>query len=198
VAVIPAPRRISPGWRSAICGTDPDSRRRDTGQSVMAGSPPWPRLTTSSWSTTPRGPSSTASTSRPCCRHGGTDGAFSPCPSPTPSSARRRCDRHRPRDGLWRAQTPQAFRTAALNAAYAAGPTTRRRRRRGVIEAAGGRVRLSPATHAAQADLSGGFRDGRTAGGRGRITARARASTPTASAPRRSRLCASRYPPTRR
>jgi 2-C-methyl-D-erythritol 4-phosphate cytidylyltransferase/2-C-methyl-D-erythritol 2,4-cyclodiphosphate synthase len=50
-----------------------------------------------------------------------------------------------PRDGLWRAQTPQAFRLAALNRAYAAwsddqAPTDDA----GVIEAAGGRVRLVP------------------------------------------------------
>jgi 2-C-methyl-D-erythritol 4-phosphate cytidylyltransferase/2-C-methyl-D-erythritol 2,4-cyclodiphosphate synthase len=48
-----------------------------------------------------------------------------------------------PREGLWRAQTPQAFRVAALNAAYAAwtdaeAPTDDA----GVVEAAGGRVRL--------------------------------------------------------
>jgi 2-C-methyl-D-erythritol 4-phosphate cytidylyltransferase/2-C-methyl-D-erythritol 2,4-cyclodiphosphate synthase len=48
-----------------------------------------------------------------------------------------------PRDGLWRAQTPQAFRTAPLNAAYAAwsdeqAPTDDA----GVMEAAGGIVRL--------------------------------------------------------
>jgi 2-C-methyl-D-erythritol 4-phosphate cytidylyltransferase/2-C-methyl-D-erythritol 2,4-cyclodiphosphate synthase len=47
------------------------------------------------------------------------------------------------RDGLWRAQTPQAFRLAALNRAYAAwnddqAPTDDA----GVIEAVGGRVRL--------------------------------------------------------
>jgi 2-C-methyl-D-erythritol 4-phosphate cytidylyltransferase / 2-C-methyl-D-erythritol 2,4-cyclodiphosphate synthase len=50
-----------------------------------------------------------------------------------------------PRDGLWRAQTPQAFRTAPLNAAYAAwsdeqAPTDDA----GVMEAAGGTVRLVP------------------------------------------------------
>jgi 2-C-methyl-D-erythritol 4-phosphate cytidylyltransferase/2-C-methyl-D-erythritol 2,4-cyclodiphosphate synthase len=50
-----------------------------------------------------------------------------------------------PRDGLWRAQTPQAFRTAPLNAAYAAwsddeAPTDDA----GVMEAAGGVVRLVP------------------------------------------------------
>jgi 2-C-methyl-D-erythritol 4-phosphate cytidylyltransferase/2-C-methyl-D-erythritol 2,4-cyclodiphosphate synthase len=49
------------------------------------------------------------------------------------------------RDGLWRAQTPQAFRAAPLKAAYAAwsdeqAPTDDA----GVIEAAGGRVRLVP------------------------------------------------------
>ena len=50
-----------------------------------------------------------------------------------------------PRDGLWRAQTPQAFRTAPLNAAYAAwsddeAPTDDA----GVMEAIGGVVRLVP------------------------------------------------------
>ena len=50
-----------------------------------------------------------------------------------------------PRDGLWRAQTPQAFRIAPLRAAYAAwndddAPTDDA----GVIEASGGRVRLVP------------------------------------------------------
>jgi 2-C-methyl-D-erythritol 4-phosphate cytidylyltransferase/2-C-methyl-D-erythritol 2,4-cyclodiphosphate synthase len=50
-----------------------------------------------------------------------------------------------PREGLWRAQTPQAFRTAPLNAAYAAWsdelpPTDEA----GVMEAAGGVVRLAP------------------------------------------------------
>jgi 2-C-methyl-D-erythritol 4-phosphate cytidylyltransferase/2-C-methyl-D-erythritol 2,4-cyclodiphosphate synthase len=50
-----------------------------------------------------------------------------------------------PRDGLWRAQTPQAFRAAPLRAAYAAwrqdeAPTDDA----GVMEAAGGRVRLVP------------------------------------------------------
>jgi 2-C-methyl-D-erythritol 4-phosphate cytidylyltransferase/2-C-methyl-D-erythritol 2,4-cyclodiphosphate synthase len=50
-----------------------------------------------------------------------------------------------PRDGLWRAQTPQAFRVSALNLAYAAwnddeAPTDDA----GVIEAAGGKVRLAP------------------------------------------------------
>ena len=50
-----------------------------------------------------------------------------------------------PRDGLWRAQTPQAFRCDALKAAYAAwsednAPTDDA----GVIEAVGGRVRLVP------------------------------------------------------
>ncbi|MEI9890673.1 MAG: bifunctional 2-C-methyl-D-erythritol 4-phosphate cytidylyltransferase/2-C-methyl-D-erythritol 2,4-cyclodiphosphate synthase [Caulobacteraceae bacterium] len=50
-----------------------------------------------------------------------------------------------PRDGLWRAQTPQAFRTAPLNAAYAAwseeqAPTDDA----GVMEAVGGVVRLVP------------------------------------------------------
>jgi 2-C-methyl-D-erythritol 4-phosphate cytidylyltransferase/2-C-methyl-D-erythritol 2,4-cyclodiphosphate synthase len=48
-----------------------------------------------------------------------------------------------PRDGLWRAQTPQAFKTAALRTAYAAwsddeAPTDDA----GVIEASGGHVRL--------------------------------------------------------
>jgi 2-C-methyl-D-erythritol 4-phosphate cytidylyltransferase/2-C-methyl-D-erythritol 2,4-cyclodiphosphate synthase len=50
-----------------------------------------------------------------------------------------------PREGLWRAQTPQAFRTAPLVAAYAAWsddqpPTDEA----GVMEAAGGVVRLVP------------------------------------------------------
>jgi 2-C-methyl-D-erythritol 4-phosphate cytidylyltransferase/2-C-methyl-D-erythritol 2,4-cyclodiphosphate synthase len=50
-----------------------------------------------------------------------------------------------PRDGLWRAQTPQAFRVGPLNAAYAAwndaaAPTDDA----GVIEAVGGKVRLAP------------------------------------------------------
>lgn len=50
-----------------------------------------------------------------------------------------------PRDGLWRAQTPQAFRTGPLNAAYAAwsddeAPTDDA----GVMEAVGGVVRLVP------------------------------------------------------
>jgi 2-C-methyl-D-erythritol 4-phosphate cytidylyltransferase/2-C-methyl-D-erythritol 2,4-cyclodiphosphate synthase len=50
-----------------------------------------------------------------------------------------------PRDALWRAQTPQAFRTDALRAAYAAwsddaAPTDDA----GVMEAVGGRVRLVP------------------------------------------------------
>jgi 2-C-methyl-D-erythritol 4-phosphate cytidylyltransferase/2-C-methyl-D-erythritol 2,4-cyclodiphosphate synthase len=50
-----------------------------------------------------------------------------------------------PRDGLWRAQTPQAFRTDALLRAYAAwdqdaAPTDDA----GVIEAIGGQVRLVP------------------------------------------------------
>ena len=50
-----------------------------------------------------------------------------------------------PRDGLWRAQTPQAFRTAPLKAAYAAwsdaqAPTDDA----GVMEAVGGIVRLVP------------------------------------------------------
>jgi 2-C-methyl-D-erythritol 4-phosphate cytidylyltransferase/2-C-methyl-D-erythritol 2,4-cyclodiphosphate synthase len=50
-----------------------------------------------------------------------------------------------PRDGLWRAQTPQAFRVAALNRAYEAWsddkpPTDDA----GVIEASGGRVRFVP------------------------------------------------------
>ena len=49
------------------------------------------------------------------------------------------------RDGLWRAQTPQAFRISALNVAYAAwsdaeAPTDDA----GVIEASGGKVRLVP------------------------------------------------------
>jgi 2-C-methyl-D-erythritol 4-phosphate cytidylyltransferase/2-C-methyl-D-erythritol 2,4-cyclodiphosphate synthase len=50
-----------------------------------------------------------------------------------------------PREGLWRAQTPQAFRTAPLRAAYAAwaddAPPTDDA---GVMEAAGGVVRLVP------------------------------------------------------
>jgi len=50
-----------------------------------------------------------------------------------------------PREGLWRAQTPQAFRTAALSEAYAAwrddNPPTDEA---GVMEAAGGVVRLVP------------------------------------------------------
>ncbi len=50
-----------------------------------------------------------------------------------------------PREGLWRAQTPQAFRAAPLNAAYAAWnddqpPTDDA----GVMEAVGGVVRLVP------------------------------------------------------
>ena len=50
-----------------------------------------------------------------------------------------------PRDGLWRAQTPQAFRTQPLRAAYAAwsddaAPTDDA----GVMEAVGGKVRLVP------------------------------------------------------
>ena len=50
-----------------------------------------------------------------------------------------------PRDGLWRAQTPQAFRKAPLEAAYAAwtddqAPTDDA----GVMEAVGGVVRLVP------------------------------------------------------
>jgi 2-C-methyl-D-erythritol 4-phosphate cytidylyltransferase/2-C-methyl-D-erythritol 2,4-cyclodiphosphate synthase len=49
------------------------------------------------------------------------------------------------RDGLWRAQTPQAFRLGALNAAHAAwtgeSPPTDDA---AVIEAAGGRIVLSP------------------------------------------------------
>jgi 2-C-methyl-D-erythritol 4-phosphate cytidylyltransferase/2-C-methyl-D-erythritol 2,4-cyclodiphosphate synthase len=50
-----------------------------------------------------------------------------------------------PRDGLWRAQTPQAFRAGPLRAAYAAwrqdeAPTDDA----GVVEAAGGQVRLAP------------------------------------------------------
>jgi len=84
-----------------------------------------------------------ASTSRPCCRAWrGRTGHSRP--------ARRRHLKRAaamrsspPARRLWRAQTPQAFRTAALNAAYAAwtddqAPTDDA----GVIEAAGGRVRL--------------------------------------------------------
>jgi len=50
-----------------------------------------------------------------------------------------------PRDGLWRAQTPQAFRRGALLAAYAAWPGDREPTDdAGVIEAAGGRVARIP------------------------------------------------------
>jgi 2-C-methyl-D-erythritol 4-phosphate cytidylyltransferase/2-C-methyl-D-erythritol 2,4-cyclodiphosphate synthase len=50
-----------------------------------------------------------------------------------------------PRDGLWRAQTPQAFRTAPLNAAYAAWSEAEAATDdAGVMEAAGGVVRLVP------------------------------------------------------
>jgi len=46
-----------------------------------------------------------------------------------------------PRDGLWRAQTPQAFRLTALRAAYAALPADAAPTDdAGVVEAAGGRV----------------------------------------------------------
>jgi 2-C-methyl-D-erythritol 4-phosphate cytidylyltransferase/2-C-methyl-D-erythritol 2,4-cyclodiphosphate synthase len=51
-----------------------------------------------------------------------------------------------PRDGLWRAQTPQAFRLAALSAAYAAWPAEAGEPTddAAVIERAGGRVALAP------------------------------------------------------
>lgn len=49
-----------------------------------------------------------------------------------------------PRDGLWRAQTPQAFRRDRLIAAYAAWPTgAEPTDDAGVVEAAGGRIALS-------------------------------------------------------
>ena len=49
------------------------------------------------------------------------------------------------RDGLWRAQTPQAFRLGALSAAYAAWPHADPPTDEAVaLEAAGGRVRLVP------------------------------------------------------
>ncbi len=50
-----------------------------------------------------------------------------------------------PRDGLWRAQTPQAFRLDALNSAYAAWPgDSEPTDDAAVIERAGGRVALTP------------------------------------------------------
>jgi 2-C-methyl-D-erythritol 4-phosphate cytidylyltransferase/2-C-methyl-D-erythritol 2,4-cyclodiphosphate synthase len=51
-----------------------------------------------------------------------------------------------PRDGLWRAQTPQAFRLAALRSAYAAWPPEAGEPTddAAVIERAGGRVALAP------------------------------------------------------
>jgi 2-C-methyl-D-erythritol 4-phosphate cytidylyltransferase/2-C-methyl-D-erythritol 2,4-cyclodiphosphate synthase len=51
-----------------------------------------------------------------------------------------------PRDGLWRAQTPQAFRLGALRAAYAAWPEAAGEPTddAAVIERAGGRVALAP------------------------------------------------------
>jgi 2-C-methyl-D-erythritol 4-phosphate cytidylyltransferase/2-C-methyl-D-erythritol 2,4-cyclodiphosphate synthase len=49
------------------------------------------------------------------------------------------------RDGLWRAQTPQAFRLATLRAAYAAWPEGEEPTDdAGVVERAGGRVALAP------------------------------------------------------
>jgi 2-C-methyl-D-erythritol 4-phosphate cytidylyltransferase/2-C-methyl-D-erythritol 2,4-cyclodiphosphate synthase len=49
------------------------------------------------------------------------------------------------RDGLWRAQTPQAFRRGRLEAAYAAWPgEAEPTDDAGVVEAAGGRVALAP------------------------------------------------------
>lgn len=50
-----------------------------------------------------------------------------------------------PRDGLWRAQTPQAFRLAALNDAYAAWPESEEPTDEAqVLERAGARVALTP------------------------------------------------------
>ncbi len=50
-----------------------------------------------------------------------------------------------PRAGLWRAQTPQAFRLAAIRAAYAAWPAgAAATDDAAVLEAAGGRVVLTP------------------------------------------------------
>jgi 2-C-methyl-D-erythritol 4-phosphate cytidylyltransferase/2-C-methyl-D-erythritol 2,4-cyclodiphosphate synthase len=51
-----------------------------------------------------------------------------------------------PREGLWRAQTPQAFRLGALRAAYAVWPADAGEPTddAAVIEAAGGRVALAP------------------------------------------------------
>ena len=47
-----------------------------------------------------------------------------------------------PRAGLWRAQTPQAFRRAAIDAAYAAWPGGEATDDAAVLEAAGGRVAI--------------------------------------------------------
>ncbi len=72
------------------------------------------------------------------------------------------------REGLWRAQTPQAFRYAALRQGYAAwtgaaDPTDDA----AAIEAAGGTVRLvARRSYAVQAHLCGGLRHGRRARGR--------------------------------
>ena len=69
-----------------------------------------------------------------------------PCPCRTPSSAATAAITETvSRDGLWRAQTPQAFHLSRLKAAYgawksASEPTDDAQ----VIEAAGGRVALVP------------------------------------------------------
>lgn len=53
-------------------------------------------------------------------------------------------DETAPRAGLWRAQTPQAFRRAAIDAAYARWPGGEATDDAAVLEAAGGRVALVP------------------------------------------------------
>ncbi|MGH7533611.1 MAG: 2-C-methyl-D-erythritol 4-phosphate cytidylyltransferase [Gemmatimonadales bacterium] len=49
-----------------------------------------------------------------------------------------------PRDGLWRAQTPQGFPRDMLAAAYQRAPSTAPTDDAGMVEAGGGRVRIVP------------------------------------------------------
>ncbi len=74
------------------------------------------------------------------------DGAIPALPVPdTLKRGDRHVDATVPRDGLWRAQTPQAFRSAPLLAAYAAWPTGEEPTDDAqVLERAGGEVALVP------------------------------------------------------